>query len=49
MLHYGEGPLGTPSIVSCMEFDKDGDLFVVAGMTGMIKVSRVDYSTIILY
>ena len=43
MLRYGDGPVGTPNIISSMEFDKDGDIFAVAGMIGKIKV---DCSTI---
>lgn len=39
MLRYGDGPVGTSSIVSSIEFDKDGDLFAVAGVTRKIKVS----------
>ena len=39
MLRYGDGPVGTNSIVTGIEFDKDGDLFAVAGVTRKIKVS----------
>ena len=39
MLRYGDGPVGTSSIVSSIEFDKDGDLFAVAGVTRKIKVN----------
>ena len=39
MLRYGDGLVGPSCIVFSIEFDKDGDLFALAGNT-KIKVSR---------
>ena len=37
-LFYGDGNIGASSVVSSIEFDKDGELFAVAGVTKKIKV-----------
>ena len=37
-LYYGDGPIGSSSIVSSIEFDKDGEFFAVGGVTKRIKV-----------
>ena len=37
-LFYGDGNTGASSVVSSIEFDKDGELFAVAGVTKKIKV-----------
>ena len=37
-LTYADGPIGSSSIVSSIEFDKDGDFFAVGGVTKKVKV-----------
>ena len=37
-LYYGDGPMTSNSIVSSIEFDKDGEFFAVGGVTRKIKV-----------
>ena len=37
-LYYGDGPMTSSSIVSSIEFDKDGEFFAVGGVTRKIKV-----------
>ena len=37
-LTYADGPIGSCSIVSSIEFDKDGDFFAVGGVTKKVKV-----------
>ena len=37
-LYYGDGPMISSSIVSSIEFDKDGEFFAVGGVTRKIKV-----------
>ena len=38
--------MGTSSIVSSIEFDRDGDLFAVAGVTRKIKVREGERDTL---
>ena len=38
MLRYGDGLADTSSVVTSIEFDKDGDLFAVAGVAKKIMV-----------
>ena len=42
-LFYGDGNTGASSVVSSIEFDKDGELFAVAGVTKKIKVGMWIY------
>ncbi|XP_011409224.1 PREDICTED: E3 ubiquitin-protein ligase RFWD2-like, partial [Amphimedon queenslandica] len=43
-LTYADGPIGSSSIVSSIEFDKDGDFFAVGGVTKKVKI--FDYNTV---
>ena len=37
-LNYADGLIGSSSIISGIEFDRDGDFFAVGGVTMKVKV-----------